>query len=77
VGKSVTKPLPDAKASADFKPNDPSDIQVGQTVEHQRFGLGVVEQLEGAGDNKKAVILFQEMGQKTLVLRFAKLMIRV
>jgi len=76
VGKSVTKPLPDAKASADFKPNDPSDIQVGQTVEHQRFGLGLVEQLEGAGDNKKAVILFQEMGQKTLVLRFAKLMVR-
>ena len=76
VGKSVTKPLPDVNASADFKPDDPSSIQVGQNVEHQRFGLGVVQQLEGEGDHKKAVIQFQEMGQKTLVLRFAKLMIR-
>ena len=75
VGKQTARPLPEIKSSENFKPNDASEIQEGQLVEHQRFGMGTVQKLEDNGDNKKAIINFDEVGQKTLVLKFAKLMI--
>ncbi len=75
VGKSVVKPLPQIKVSENFAPSDSSLIAEGQTVEHQRFGMGTVIKLEDSGDNKKALINFSDVGQKTLVLKFAKLMI--
>jgi DNA helicase II / ATP-dependent DNA helicase PcrA len=75
VGKQTARPLPEIKSSENFKPNDASEIKEGQLVEHQRFGMGTVQKLEDNGDNKKAIIDFNEVGQKTLVLKFAKLMI--
>jgi DNA helicase-2/ATP-dependent DNA helicase PcrA len=42
-------------------------------VEHQRFGKGVVTKMEGVGDSRKASVLFNEYGEKQLVLKFAKL----
>jgi DNA helicase-2/ATP-dependent DNA helicase PcrA len=75
VGKAVSRPLPQIKVSENFTPSDASAIAEGQTVEHQRFGMGKVIKLEDTGDNKKAMIEFEGLGQKTLVLKFAKLMI--
>lgn len=48
-------------------------IQEGVTVQHEKFGKGKVTKLEGASPNVKAVIFFPNAGQKTLLLRFAKL----
>ena len=56
----------------DFKPSDPGMIQVGTRVEHPRFGIGEVHQLEGADSNIKATVLFP-VGTKQLLLKFAKL----
>lgn len=50
-------------------------IQVGDRVEHFKFGKGSVLQLEGKDDEKKAVVKFDSAGQKTLLLKFAKLKI--
>ncbi|HEY1045484.1 MAG TPA: UvrD-helicase domain-containing protein [Bacteroidia bacterium] len=75
VGKTIVQPSKPVSISADFKPSDASEIAEGQTVEHQRFGMGKVMKLEGAGDSAKALIEFEGLGQKTLVLKFAKLMI--
>lgn len=50
-------------------------LVTGQMVEHERFGLGKVIQLEGNGPNKKAIVLFESVGQKQLLLKFAKLRI--
>jgi DNA helicase-2/ATP-dependent DNA helicase PcrA len=44
-------------------------------VQHQRFGLGVVVNIEGDAANAKAMVNFDQMGQKTLVLKFAKMRI--
>jgi DNA helicase-2/ATP-dependent DNA helicase PcrA len=44
-------------------------------VEHQRFGQGKVISMEGSGPNKKATVFFQGIGQKQLLLQFAKLRI--
>jgi len=49
------------------------DLKIGNIVEHARFGIGKIIHLEGKGSNKKASILFDEYGEKKLLLKFAKL----
>jgi DNA helicase-2/ATP-dependent DNA helicase PcrA len=49
------------------------DLQVGMTVNHERFGIGKVAQLEGPFPNTKATVVFENAGQKQLLLKFAKL----
>jgi DNA helicase II / ATP-dependent DNA helicase PcrA len=58
-----------------FTGDDTSDIQVGMEVEHQRFGIGKVLLLEGKDADRKALIFFQGIGQKQLLLKFARLKI--
>jgi len=47
-------------------------IHVGTRIEHIRFGLGTVTAIEGTGLDTKATVLFDNAGQKQLLLRFAK-----
>ena len=58
-----------------FAPSDTSNLQVGMEVEHERFGFGKVVNLEGNKSDIKATIFFKELGQKQLLLKFAKLRI--
>jgi len=62
-------------APADFKPSDTSNLQTGQRVEHPKFGFGEVTKLEKQDGSVKAIIQFEEVGEKTLLLSFAKLRI--
>jgi len=48
-------------------------IQVGVEVYHQRFGKGKVQQVDGIGADKKAIVFFANVGNKNLILRYAKL----
>jgi DNA helicase-2/ATP-dependent DNA helicase PcrA len=59
--------------SPGFAPSDTSNLQVGMEVEHERFGFGKVISLEGNKPDVKATIFFKEIGQKQLLLKFAKL----
>ena len=60
--------------SADFAPTDPSLITQGAKVEHQRFGFGTVATLEGTPKDRKANIIFENgVGEKKMMLNFAKL----
>ncbi len=61
-----------AQPPKDFTPSDPSQVQVGIRVEHPRFGIGKVIELEGADANIKATVEFP-IGKKQLLLKFAKL----
>ena len=61
--------------SANFIPTDVAKLEVGQRVEHQKFGFGVVQELDILSPDKKAKILFDKNGEKTLILGFAKLMV--
>ncbi len=51
------------------------NITVGNIVEHSKFGKGEVLKIEGKGNDTKALISFVSVGQKNLLLRFAKLKI--
>lgn len=48
-------------------------LEVGNVVEHMRFGKGKVLAIDGVGQDKKAEIDFENGGIKKLLLRFAKL----
>jgi len=72
----TTSILPKAhKPTEGFAPSDTSGLQVGMEVEHERFGFGKVINLEGNKPDIKATIFFKELGQKQLLLKFAKLRI--
>lgn len=58
-----------------FIPEDTTNIMEGDRVEHNRFGKGKVLELDGTGNTTKIKVLFDEVGDKTLVLSFAKLRI--
>ena len=50
------------------------DIEVGDKVRHDRFGVGEVIFLDGTDEqNIKAKVKFQHEGEKNLILKFAKL----
>jgi DNA helicase II / ATP-dependent DNA helicase PcrA len=60
---------------ADFTPSDTSGLAAGMKVEHPKFGYGRVSSVDHAGANGKATVFFDEFGEKTLLLSFAKLKI--
>jgi DNA helicase-2/ATP-dependent DNA helicase PcrA len=50
------------------------DIEVGDKVRHDRFGIGEVTFLDGTDpQNIKAKVVFQHEGEKNLILKYAKL----
>ena len=50
------------------------NIEVGDRVRHDRFGVGEVAFLDGTDpQNVKAKVIFQNEGEKNLILKFAKL----
>lgn len=61
--------------SQDFVPSDTSQLTGGMKVEHPKFGFGIVKDVEVQGNDKKARIDFEKVGEKTLLLSFAKLKI--
>ncbi|HEX6892306.1 MAG TPA: UvrD-helicase domain-containing protein [Chryseolinea sp.] len=63
------------KAPSDFAPSDTSALKEGMKVEHPKFGFGMVTQMDFSGPDRKAKINFDDFGEKTLLLNFAKLKI--
>lgn len=49
------------------------NLTSGAKVVHERFGEGVIESIEGSGQDSKAIIDFKSSGKKTLLLKYAKL----
>ncbi len=62
--------------STNFVANDAAEMQVGMTVEHQKFGFGKIQSIEGGPHNRIATIEFgQGHGAKKIMLNYAKLRI--
>nr|WP_121274284.1 UvrD-helicase domain-containing protein [Pedobacter schmidteae] len=58
-----------------FAPDAAADFQNGMDVEHEKFGFGKIISLEGSLPDVKATVFFQGLGNKQLLLKFAKLRI--
>jgi DNA helicase-2/ATP-dependent DNA helicase PcrA len=70
--------LPERKVVTENKPSVDgfaimTDLSVGMTVEHNLFGKGVVAAVEGEGSKASAVIEFNNLGTKRLILKYARL----
>ena len=61
-----------AGGSSSVSSSAASGLKEGARIEHQRFGIGTVLKIEGAGENAKATVEFQNSGTKQLLLKFAK-----
>lgn len=69
------KAKPVHKPSPGFVPDDTSNLEVGMKVEHPKFGFGKVMSMDAVGSSPKAQVHFDNHGEKTLLLSFAKLKI--
>jgi DNA helicase-2/ATP-dependent DNA helicase PcrA len=47
--------------------------RIGQSVKHAKFGLGIIIDAEGRGDDARVQVNFREAGVKWLALEYAKL----
>ena len=74
-----TKPS-DARATSAATPShaasrrqsaDRGSLFAGDVIEHERFGVGLVKNVEGTGENAKATVQFKNSGVKQLLLKFA------
>ncbi|HKO81794.1 MAG TPA: hypothetical protein VJU78_15420, partial [Chitinophagaceae bacterium] len=73
--KTAYQKVVEHKPSPDFVASDISNLQVGQKVEHQKFGFGAVMKMEGAAHNPIATVKFEQNGEKKIMLNYAKLRI--
>jgi len=62
-------PLPDYENES----QDPQHLRVGQQVHHAAFGPGRVVALDGRGEQARAIVDFETVGRKHLMLKFAHL----
>ena len=67
--------VPTYQPMGDFKADNLSGLESGMDIEHNRFGKGKVVAVEGNADDKKATIHFEEIGEKQILLKYAKMKI--
>jgi len=57
-----------------FEPSpEVPELRVGDRVEHEHFGRGTIERLQGSGINARATVRFTTSGERQLLLQYAKL----
>ncbi len=67
------KPQADEGRRVIYDEGEGGNIVPGVRVEHHQFGQGKVLSVEGRGDRARATVFFKDVGQKKLVLKFARL----
>ncbi|MES2394364.1 MAG: UvrD-helicase domain-containing protein [Bacteroidota bacterium] len=75
IGKNLVKINTASKNTSDFDTESLRSLQVGMEVEHDRFGKGKVINMDGDFPNNKTTVFFEGVGQKQLLIKFAKLRI--
>ncbi len=73
--KAAGSSLPEVKRGVKFNDTtgDGKTWQIGQRVQHKKFGLGVILGYEGQGSHTRVQVNFENAGSKWLVLSYAKL----
>ena len=72
IPRNLTKVGPETVSKPSAARNLSVNIQAGQVIEHERFGIGDVIKVEGIGENSKATVRFRNAGEKQLLLKFAR-----
>ena len=69
---SQSTPPPVTVASGDFTLHSLNEISEGCQILHNKFGQGRIAKIDKSGSDPKIVVEFDVMGQRTLLLKFAK-----
>jgi DNA helicase-2/ATP-dependent DNA helicase PcrA len=72
VSSGRLKPIQSTSSFSNQASAIKDSLNIGSVIEHQRFGLGQVINIEGTGENMKATVEFRNAGTKQLLLKFAK-----
>jgi len=64
-----TDATPDYENESDI----PKNLRAGNIVIHEAFGKGKVLSISGSGESTKAVVEFQSIGRKNLMVKYARL----
>jgi DNA helicase-2/ATP-dependent DNA helicase PcrA len=70
---NMAKPAAEHKPVGNFVPSNASELKAGIMVEHPKFGFGKITKMDMMGSSHKATVVFDNHGEKTLLLSFAKL----
>jgi DNA helicase-2/ATP-dependent DNA helicase PcrA len=60
-------------ASTGARGADQLGLRIGDDVHHEKFGEGVIIDINGAGDKAEATVRFRDVGEKVLLLAWAPL----
>ncbi len=67
------RPTPTATGgSNDYAQHSASELQTGAVIEHQRFGRGVITEIDTSTPDHKITVRFDNVSTKKLLLSFAK-----
>ena len=50
-----------------------TELYVGERIEHNTFGAGIILEITGTVPELRAKVRFDELGEKLLLLKYAKL----
>ena len=65
--------LPQRTPDKEFEPTPVLQLKAGQRIEHNRFGYGRIVEITGNAVDLKARIVFDDHGEKILILKYAKI----
>jgi DNA helicase-2/ATP-dependent DNA helicase PcrA len=71
--EDVDKYFSDSMPKYEDESQEPIATKVGSRVFHESFGKGRVIAIDGRGDNTRAIVDFETVGKKHLMLKFANL----
>lgn len=69
----VGKYFADTMPKYEDESQEPGTTSVGSRVFHESFGKGKILAIDGKGDNARAIVDFESVGRKHLMLKFANL----
>jgi DNA helicase-2/ATP-dependent DNA helicase PcrA len=69
----VSRPTYTPSRAGRFMDDAPGSLRLGQRVRHQKFGDGVVLNVEGQGSNARVQVNFERQGTKWLMIGYANL----
>ncbi len=73
---AISKPTPKNSVihsnDSGFSLHNLDEINEGDEIIHNRFGKGVITKIDNSGNAPKIIVEFEVMGQRTLLLKYAK-----
>lgn len=75
-GKAISRDAANAgggiSSPGEFVLHGVAELTVGMNIEHERFGKGVIEEIDTEGTKPRIVVKFSNLDTKTLLLQFAR-----